>query len=150
MRTKDITINGVTLRLYKMSPFEQYELLNTFIPALAGVVRAFTGSKDMKDGLADAIENFLSKVDHETRTKLIFNHLLADSSVKILYSGTTLPLIAREGKAQTVMNDDLDDVTYLLQIAVEVLKFNFERFFALGKTTLAPKSNQIATLNKQA
>lgn len=142
MKTKDIEVNGVKIRIYKMSPFEQLDLVNTFVPALAGVLRAVSGGKDgasNAEAVADAVEAFVSKIDAEKRKDLLFNHLLSSESVKVVAGGVEMPLISDAKTAKTVMSDDLSDITYLLQIGGEVIRFNFERFFELGKSTLARK-----------
>lgn len=144
--TKDIEVNGVQLRLYKMSPFDQLDLLNTFLPALSGVLRAVSGvTKSTKDraqnieSIASAVDSFLVKVDPQTRKDLLFKHLLSPKSVKIVISGTELPIVSETKDARAIMSDELNDITYLLQIGGEVLRFNFERFFEFGKSTLARK-----------
>lgn len=139
MKTKDIEVNGVKLRLYKLDAFEQLDLVNTFIPAMSCVLRAVAAGKtgDKNEGIADAVDAFISKIDASARKDLLFNHLLAPHSVKIVTGGVELPLIGEVKTARTVMSDDLSDITYLLQIAAEVLMFNFARFFELGKNTLA-------------
>lgn len=146
MNYKDIQINGVTLRLFKMSPFDQYDIINTLIPSLSGVLRAVASMRkgagiavDNAEGLALAVDEFLAKVSPERRRDLLFRHLLSPESVKIVVNGSELPLISDTGTAKTVMNEQLNDITYLLQIGAEVLKFNFERFFAFGKSTLSRK-----------
>ena len=142
MKTKDIEVNGVKIRIHKMSPFEQMDLVNTFIPTLSGVIRAVFGSNVVASNagaVADAMDAFVSKIDAEKRKDVLFNHLLSPEIVSVVVDGVEMPLISDAKTAKTVMSDNLNDITYLLQIGVEVVRFNFERFFEFGKSTLARK-----------
>lgn len=138
-KTKDIAVNGVTLRLTRLSVFEQHEIVSDFLPALGGIIRAFYSISQKKDGAMDqaseALREFLDKVPRTTRDDILFNRLLG--SVKIVVAGTELPLIGstEKGGARCVMSDQIDDVSYLYEIALQVLVFNFERFFAFGSGT---------------
>ena len=135
-QVKEMTVNGVALRITRMSVFEQHEIVSDFLPALGGIVRAFYAlankNGDTIDQVSEALRDFLEKLPRKTRDDIIFNRLLGN--VKIVAAGTEIPLIgnAQGGGDRCVMSDQIDDVSYLYEIALSVLVFNFERFFDLG------------------
>ncbi len=133
-KQKEIKVNGITLRLKRLDAFEQFHLLNTFIPAIAGVARALVDTNSQKgEAVANALESFVSKIPVAQRDDILFNHLLSKRAVVIVVNGMELDLVASANGARTIMNDDLSDISDLLMIAGEVVRFNFSRFFDFGK-----------------
>lgn len=137
-RTRDIEVNGVTVRIKRMDVFEQHELVNRFVPALGGVIRSVFDIQQKGANAASistALDAFLEAVPEKTRDDIIFNKLLTKAS--IVASGVELPLISQKDGARAVMAETLDDISYLYEIAAQVIVFNFERFFGLGKGFLS-------------
>lgn len=148
MATKDITVQGVTLRLYKMNAFEQQKLLELVAPAV-GAVLANSGAASREPSyvvMGTAVVTLFDAIPENVRHRLIWDMLLAPSQVKIVVSGTEMPLIGKaENGAVAVMNDNLSDFADLLEVAIESFNFNLERFFTKG-AALA----QLAAKFKQA
>ena len=133
-KQKEITLNGITIRLKRLDAFEQFHLLNTFIPAIAGVTRALVDSNSQKgEAVANALESFVSKIPVTQRDDILFNHLLSKRSVVQVINGMELDLVSNVNGVRTIMNDELSDISDLLLIAGEVVRFNFSRFFDYGK-----------------
>lgn len=130
MLTKDIQVNGVDLRLYKLSVFTQEKVINKLTKLIAPFFAlAKAKDKNMGEALSQAFTQALNDFTEQERHELLFDILLSDKSVKIVVNGAEMPLIGTSGGVKCVMSDKLDDISDLYEIAGEVFIFNFKRFF---------------------
>lgn len=131
--TKEIAVNGVYLRLHKLSAFEQYEMMDLLYPVAVEVIGSLSPQVEKLNESAFVgaiVAKMLKSLPSEMRHKLIFGHLLSERSVKLFINGAELQLIGKsENNKSIVMSQDLADISDLLEIAGEAFKFNFERFF---------------------
>ena len=137
--TKDIEINGVNLRLYKIDPFKQERIINTVGPALINIIVAVYALRENKPDSSEifekAMNEFFKTLPDKARHDLIFNDLLSDDAIKIVVQGTEMPLIGKaQNGAKTVMNSELNDLIYLYEAAFASFKFNFTTFFSRGSS----------------
>lgn len=133
-KEKLIEVNGVNLKIKRLDAFNQFELLNVFIPALCGILRAaVAGQAGKVDAFLAAIEDFQLKMKPSERNEILFKRLLSKDSVVQVINGVEMPLIASVDGQHAVTNDNLQDIADLLFIAGEVVQFNFSRFFEYGK-----------------
>lgn len=133
MKTKDISVQGVALRLYKMDAFTQERLVDIIAPVFASIISEMGGGLKGLQGIGHALQQSLQALPLQKRHALIFDLLLAPDYVKQVINGAEMPLIGKADKAQTVMNDNLADYADLLEVAYESLQFNLERFFTKGQ-----------------
>lgn len=130
MLTKDIQVNGVDLRLYKLSVFTQEKVINKLTKLIVPFFAlAKAKDKNMGEALSQAFTQALNDFTEQERHELLFDILLSDKSVKLVVNGTEMPLIGNSGGVKCVMSDKLDDISDLYEIAGEVFIFNFKRFF---------------------
>lgn len=130
---RDITVNGVQLRLHKLDAFEQYEMTEKLYPLVVEALMTYTSkAKSMSPeafaGLLGA--QVLKSLSAQDRRSLIFDHLLSKRSVQVVINGMEMPLIGKtESGGSAIMHQELADFSDLLEVALEAFKFNFERFF---------------------
>lgn len=137
MLTKDIQINGVDLRLYKLSVFTQEKVINKLTKLLAPMFALTKANKkNMGEALSQALTQALNDFTEQERHELLFDILLSDKSVKLVVNGAEMPLIGNSGGVKCVMSDKLDDISDLYEIAGEVFIFNFKRFFDKAQNCL--------------
>ena len=134
MRTKDITVQGVALRLYKMDAFQQEELVDMIAPVFAAAATSVRSEKKGMALIGELLQQTLQALPLQKRHRLVFDTLLAPHAVKQVINGAEMPLIGKADGAVTVMNDNLADYADLLEVALESLKFNLERFFTKGQS----------------
>lgn len=136
MKTKEIVINGVTLRLFKMDAFKQEELVDLIAPVFASFASSIKSDKKGIELVGEILQQVLSALPLPKRHKLIFDTLLAPDYCRQVINGAEMPLIGKADNVQTVMNDNLNDYADLLEIAYESLKFNLANFFTKGQNLL--------------
>ena len=137
MNFKDVEVEGVTIRLYKLDVFKAKHILIECAPLLTSLAPlAKGGNADIKG----AFDDLVSKLNEAKHDEIIFNGLLNSDHVKIVINGAEMPLIGKgDNGTRAIMNDNLNDLFVLYEIAYKSLQYNFENFFKKGLNMTAIK-----------
>ena len=119
---QDITVNGVTVRLYRLSAKQQHDIVNQYffpITTQAGelvnvIVRNPQNQIAIASAIAEAVNKFMPA----------FKHLMP--SVKVVAVGIEVEYCSTKGE---ITCEELNNIKSLYKITYEALKYNFEDFF---------------------
>lgn len=125
-RQKEVTINGVVVRLYKLNAFQQKEVVDMLMPHIAYIA----GKVQSGVPASSAVAERLSALQPAETTKLMTRYLLHPDHAKQVINGAELAVLTvKDDGSFVTMNDQLGDYLDLLKLEVEAFRFNFERFF---------------------
>jgi hypothetical protein len=143
MKTKEITVNGINLVLYKLGAIEQQTIFNKYIlPVAATLGECFQKGASNEEIIAKFPAMLQKNLSPEAIQKFLFEILLSQNCVKIKAAGMEMPLVGTvDGKA-AVMSSELDDIAYCWEVAVEVFRFNFSNLFTSALNLFARISNK--------
>lgn len=128
MAFKEVVINGVTVRIHRMSAKTQHDIVNRFILP----VMDFASEIEVEDGggRTAALKGLLKGINKylppEKRDELLFNYLVSPEYVKVLAASMEVSF-CQNGSIQC---EALDGAKYIYQIAAVAFVFNFEDFFS--------------------
>lgn len=139
-KTKDITVNGVNLRITRLNAFDQQDVLDLVAAPVLAALSAYFSCPKGKGAMLEGVATLLKNLSATERHKVIFDYLLSDRSVRVVVNGAEMPLVGSDGAGgRTVMQQSLDDIMLLYQIASEVFVFNFDRFMASAASGIKEK-----------
>lgn len=128
-KSHDITVNGITVRLYRLSAKQQHDIVNQYffpITTQAGelvnvIIRNPQNQIAIASAIAEAVNKFMPA---NKRDELIFKHLMP--SVKVVAVGMEVDYCSIKGE---ITCEELNNIKSLYKITYEALKYNFEDFF---------------------
>jgi hypothetical protein len=136
--TKDITVNGVKLRLKKLGAFKQQEVFDKYLfPVIGCIGDSYKAGLDNAEILAKLPSLVQEKLPPAERKALIFDVLLSPDCVKLVAEGIELDLITNVNGVRSFNSQALDDIAFVWQIAIESFKFNYSNLFTSAQTFLA-------------
>lgn len=128
MEFKDIVINGVTVRIHRLSAKTQHDIVNRYIlPVMdfAGEIEVAYGG-DRTAALKGLLKGINKYLPPEKRDELLFNYLVSPDYVKVSTSSIEVPF-CQNGAIQC---EALNGAKYIYQVAAVAFVFNFEDFFS--------------------
>lgn len=120
---QDITVNGVTVRLYRLSAKQQHDIVNQYffpITTQAGeLVNVIIKNPQNQIAIASAIAEAVNKfMPAEKRDELIFKHLMP--SVKVVAAGMEIEYCSPKGESLTILNVCTKSRTKLLNTTLKI------------------------------
>ena len=128
-KSKDITVNGVTVRLYRLSAKQQHDIVNQyFFPITTQanelvnvIIKNPPNQMAIASAIAEAVNKFMPA---DRREKLTSKH--STPSVKVVAAGMEIEYCSHKGE---ITCEGLNNIKSLYKITYEALKYNFEDFF---------------------
>jgi hypothetical protein len=146
MKTKEITVNGINLVLYRLGAMEQQNIFNKYVlPVAATLGECFTSGANNAEIAAKIPASLMRNMPPEKIQELLFKVLLSPDCVKIKAAGMEMPLVSQEGARAVVTSSELDEIAYCWEIAIEVFKLNFENLFTYALTTFQSATKSAVT-----